>query len=155
MIFSGKEMDAFGVARCDEYAVGEIFLEREAIPKKVVGYGDITGAFSVEGIKTYKISSPMYLPDDNALLSFEAYCVKTQELKITVDVGDVQSNTEKYTCFVEIKGGGKWKRIILKSADFKGEECNKPLANFSDGRAITFSSEDDETEIPVTNILWL
>lgn len=155
MLFSGKEMDAFGVAVYDDYAVGDIFLEREAIPKQVVGYGGVTGAFSVGGIKTYKISSPRYIPDENALLSFEAYCKQSQELKITVDVGDMQNDSEKYTCFVEVNGGGKWKRIILKATDFKGETCNRPLPNFFEGRALTFKAENDEAELAVTNILWL
>lgn len=155
MLFSGKEMDAFGVAMHSGYAVGDIFLEREAIPKKVVGYGGVTGAFSVGGIKTYKISSPMYIPDENALLAFDAYSATTQQLQITVDVGDMQSEAEKYSCIVDIKGGGKWKRIILKATDFKDETCNKPLTNFYDGKALTFTAISEEDEVAVTNILWL
>ena len=155
MLFSGKEMDSFGVAHHDEYSIGDIFLEREALPKQSVGYGGVQGAFSVGGIKTYKISSPTYIPEENALLAFEAYCPQTQELKVTVDVGDIKSESERYSCFVEVKGGGKWKRIVLKASDFKGETCNKPLSNFFEGRALTFLPENDEEELAVTNILWL
>ena len=97
----------------------------------------------------------MYIPDENALLAFDAYCATTQQLQITVDVGDMQSETEKYSCIVDIKGGGKWKRIILKASDFKGETCNKPLTNFHDGKALTFTVPSEEDELAVTNILWL
>jgi dienelactone hydrolase len=155
MLFSGKEMDTFGVALNDEYSIGNIFLEREAVPKVVIGYGGVQGAFSVGGIKTYKISSPRYVPDENALLEFDAYSKETQELKITVDVGDVESESERYACITEIRGGGKWKRVILKAADFKGEICNKPLQSFALGQALTFESVNDEAEFAVTNILWL
>ena len=155
MLFSGKEMDTFGVALNDEYSIGNIFLEREAVPKVTTGYGGVKGAYSVSGIKTYKISSPMYIPDENALLEFDAYFKETGELRITVDVGDVTSESERYVCLTEVRGGGKWKRIILKAADFKGESCNKPLQSFADGRALTFQGENDGTEFAVTNILWL
>ncbi len=155
MLFSGKEMDTFGVAFNKEYSIGNIFLEREAVPKVVTGYGGVKGAFSVGGIKTYKISSPTYVPDENALLEFDAYAPETTELKIVVDVGDVENESERYVCRTEVRGGGKWKRIILKPADFKDEIYNKPLQSFAYGRALTFDCENDEIEFAITNILWL
>ena len=155
MLFSGVEMDCFGVADYKENSIGGIFLEREAVPKISVGYGGVKGAFSVGGIKTYKISAPTYIPDENALLKFDGYCRETVELKVTVDAVDGADEMERYSCLVEIKGGGKWKRIILKAADFKGESCGKPLACFSDGRALTFRCENEETDYAVTNIIWL
>lgn len=155
MLFSGKEMDCFSVAEYKDYSIADIFLERTAVPKTSVGYGGIEGAFSVGGIKTYKISSPMYVPGDNALLEFDAYFDRTDTLKVSVDVSDLERESERYTCVMEVKGGGKWKRIILKAADFKGEHCGKPLQNFSEGRALVFDCEQEETEFSITNILWL
>ncbi len=155
MLFSGKESDCFGVAYYGEYSIGDIFLEREAAPKRVQGYGGIVGAYSVGGIRTYKISSPMYVPDDNALLAFDAYCATTETLQITVETGDVESEAERYTCAVDVKGGGKWKRIILRAVDFKGELSGMPLSNFSDGRALVFDNENEEIEFAVANVLWL
>ncbi len=154
-IFSGKEMDCFGIADYKSTAVGGIFLEREAIPKVVTGYGDIAGAYSISGIKTYKISSPRYIPDENALLEFDAYFKETETLVVTIDLADVESDRERYSCEVEVKGGGKWKRIILKAADFKGETGGMPLKNFSDGRALSFKCENEDVEYAITNILWL
>ncbi len=155
MLFSGKEMDCFSVAEYKDYSIANIFLERTAVPKTSVGYGGIEGAFSVGGIKTYKISSPMYVPGDNAFLEFDAYFDRTDTLKVSVDVSDLERESERYTCLMEVKGGGKWKRIILKAADFKGEHCGKPLQNFSEGRALVFDCEQEETEFSITNILWL
>ena len=153
-IFSGQEMDIFSVATHEDYSVGEIFLEREALPKKAVGYGGIYGAYSLGGIKTYKISSPKYIPSENALLEFDVYCKNSDELDVSVVVANVHAQEEKYTCKVPVKGGGKWKRIILKAADFKGE-MGAPLQNFYDGSALLFDSFDEENEFAVTNILWL
>ena len=76
-------------------------------------------------------------------------------LKVAIDVADVEQGHERYTCFVPVKGGGKWKRIILKAGDFKGEACAAPLKNFFDGRALLFDCENEENEYAVTNILWL
>ncbi len=155
MLFSGKELDSFGVANHENYSIGGIFLEKEAMPKTSYGYGNIPGAYSVGGVKTYKISSPKYIPDENALLEFDAYSVETQSLKVTVEVADVDKKEERYTCTVGVRGGGKWKRIILRAADFKGEHSGAPLQNFFDGSALVFDCDGEEREFLITNILWL
>ncbi|MBR2442274.1 MAG: dienelactone hydrolase family protein [Clostridia bacterium] len=154
-LFSGQEMDCFGVAEYEDYSVGGIFLERDAVPKMSVGYGGINGAYSVGGIRTYKISSPRYVPEENALLEFDAYSKETQTLLVTIEVADVETEEERYSCEVAVKGGGKWKRIILKAADFKGETYGAPLANFYNGSALVFDCAEEEKEFAITNILWL
>ncbi len=154
-LFSGKEMDCFGIANYEDAAIGGVFLEKEAVPKTVVGYGDIKGAYSVGGIRTYKISSPRYVPEENALLEFDAYTSQTQLLRVSIEVADVETEEERYTCEVEVKGGGKWKRIILKPTDFKGEKCGYTLENFCLGSALVFDCAGEEQEFSITNILWL
>ncbi len=155
LLFSGRDMDCFFIAEYEGSSVGNIFLEREAVPKISKGYGGIGGAYSVGGIKTYKISSPQYIPDENAMLKFDAYSKETQELKISIEVADVEQGTERYHCTVEVRGGGKWKRIVLKAADFKGERYGAPLSNFYEGSSLAFDSAGEEKEFSVTNILWL
>ena len=155
MLFSGKEMDIFGVAEYKDYSIGNIFLEHEAVPKPVTGYGDIVGAFSVGGIKTYKISSPMFVPDENALLEFDAYLKAEDRIIVAVEVGAMEQESERYVCKCKIASGGKWKRVILKAGDFKGERSGRPLKNFAEGQALMFDCEQEETEFAITNILWL
>ena len=154
-LFAGNTSDGLSVAEYREYSIADVFLEREATPRTVVGYGGIKGAYSVGGIKTYKISSPTYIPDENAFLKFDAWLPQTEELKISVEVGDVEQDAERYTAFAEIKGGGKWKRIVLKPADFKGEKSGMPLKKFSDGKALLFDCDSEETEFAIANVLWL
>ena len=154
-LFSGKEMDCFGIAEYNDYAIGKIFLEKEAIPKTSIGYGGIEGAYSVGGVRTYKISSPRFVPEENAMLEFDAYSAEDQVLRVSIEVADVETDEERYTCEVEIKGGGKWKRIILKAADFKGENCGYTLENFCLGSALVFDCAGEEKEFSITNILWL
>ena len=72
-----------------------------------------------------------------------------------MEVADAEKAKERYTCLVEVKGGGKWKRIILSAADFKGEVSGKPLHNFFDGSALAFDCAGEEQEFSITNILWL
>ena len=155
MLFAGNENDCFGVADYKEYSIGGIFLEREAVPKMVKGYGGIQGVFSVGGIKTYKISSPMYVAEENALLAFDVYFDKDDTLYVSVEVGEMSRESERFICAVDIKGGGKWKRTVLKASDFKGEDCSKPLQNFLEGRALVFDCEREDTRFAVRNILWL
>ncbi len=155
MLFTGKEMDCFGIAEYDDYAIGGIFLERDAVPKLIKGYGEIAGAYSVGGIKTYKISSPEYVPDENALLKFDVYSKRGQTLKVAIEIADVEAVGEKYVCNVDVRGGGKWKRIMLRAADFKGESYGAPLQNFFLGSSLSFACADEEEEFAITNILWL
>ncbi len=154
-IFTGTNLDCFSIADHKKYSIGGIFLEREAVPKLLTGYGDIGGAYSLGGIRTYKISSPMYLPPENALLEFDVYSPLDQEIKVSVEVANLEKEGRLYSCLVFVKGGGKWKRIILKASDFKGGEYGIPLESFSDGSALVFDSADEEIEFGVTNILWL
>ena len=154
-LFSGKEMDCFSVAEYKDYSIGGIFLEGEAVPKMSVGYGGIRGAYSVGGVRTYKISSPKYVPEENALLEFDAYSRETQTLRVSIETAEVNTEDECYVCEVEIKGGGKWKRIILKAGDFKGDKGGRPLSNFREGSALVFHCAGEEREYAITNILWL
>lgn len=154
-LYSGDDTDTFGVAQYEDYSIGGIFLEHDAEAKVSLGYAGIQGAYSVGGIKTYKISSPKYIPDENALLEFDVYFNETDVLKVTIEVADVEQGAERYICTIPIKGGGKWKRIILKAADFKGELYGMPLQNFYEGKSLLFDSERDEVIYAVTNILWL
>ena len=154
-LFAGNTSDGLSVAEYRDYSIADIFLEREATPRTVVGYGGIKGAYSVGGIKTYKISSPTYIPDENAFLKFDAWLAQTEQIKISVEVGDVEQDAERYTAFAEIKGGGKWKRIVLEPVEFKGEKSGMPLKKFSDGKALLFDCDSEETEFAIANVLWL
>lgn len=149
LLYDGTGLDSFCVADNKEYSIGGIFLEREALPTAEKGFADIVGAYSVGGIKTYKISSPRYLPDENAFLKFDAYSEQGGVLSVAID-GDFQ----EYRCELPISKGGKWKRIVLKAEDFKEEKTGAPLSAFSLGRALSFECLDD-TKTLVTNIIWL
>ena len=154
-VFTDGNLECFSIAEHEDYSIGGIFLERSAVPKHLVGYGDIKGAYSIGGIRTYKISSPRFVPMENALLAFDVYSPQTQDIVVTIETAQVEKGDGSYSCTVPVKGGGKWKRIILKAADFKGGEYGYPLENFSDGSALVFDCADEELEFGITNILWL
>ena len=155
VIYSGGDVDCFGVAAYEDYSVAGIFLEGEAVPKRVTGYGGIGGAYSVGGIMTYRISSPRYVPDGNALLEFDIYARKDAAVKVAVDGLNEENRTERFSMMLAVRGGGKWKRTILQPGDLKGESTGSPLKSFADGQALLFDCEDEENEYAVTNILWL
>lgn len=154
VIYSGEEVDCFTILNPEQYADGGIFLESIAVPKQIEGYGKIKGAYSPGGIRTYKIGSPRYEADETALLEFDAYAQESFVLNVFIE-RSVKGNTfKKYKTSVEVKGGGKWKRNILKADDFKCEETGESLKSFSQGIALAFTS-DTPNEYAVTNILWL
>lgn len=155
VIFSGEAVDTFSVADHEEYSIGGIFLEKEAVPVIKKGYGGIPGAYSVGGIKTYKISAPKYVADEGAQLKFDVYSLVEDKVCVSVDVTGEEGSAERYTCIFNVKGGGKWKRIILSPNDFKNETLGKPLKSFAGGSALVFDSLDEENEVLVANVLWL
>lgn len=154
-VFTDGNLECFSIANHADYSIGGIFLERFAVPKHFKGYGGIEGAYSIGGIRTYKISSPRFVPPDNALLAFDVYSPQTQDIVVTIETAQVEKGDGSYVCVVPVKGGGKWKRIILKAADFKGGEYGYSLENFADGSALVFACANEEREFAVTNILWL
>lgn len=155
MLFSGDDLDCFSVSRHEDYSVAGIFLEKEATPKLVAGYGNFYGAYSLGGIKTYKIGSPRYVAKDGAMLKFDAYSRLGGTLSVGVETTDEHGGVERYFCLIPVKAGGKWKRIILEAKDFKNETYGRPLPSFSSGNALAFQSEREQDEIVVTNVLWL
>lgn len=155
VICSGGDTDCFGVASCVSSALGGVFLEDEAVPRRVEGYGKIMGTYSPAGIKTYKISSPRYVADEGAMLEFDAYSKQNNALLLTVEVAEAGGETKKYVFSVAVRGGGKWKRVIVPAKDFKNAETGEPLKSFSLGRALAFDGENEDAEFAVTNILWL
>ena len=155
VICSGEDDDCFGVADCVPSALGGIFLEDEAVVRRVEGYGQIKGFHSPAGIKTYKISSPRNVADEGALLEFDAYARTDCSLRLAVEVVGEGSRTKCYEFTTDVKGGGKWKRVIVQAKDFKNTETGEPLRSFAQGLSLSFYGENEDEEFAVTNILWL
>lgn len=152
-VVSSGEKDGFTVADCKEDAIGGIFLEKERMPEKVAGYGGIRGVYSPSGIRTYRIGSPRFRADEDAMLKMDLYAKKDVRVKISVEIGE--SRNAAYSLVVPVKGGGKWKRLLLRAEDFKDESSGVPLVAFKDGAALAIRSLDSAVEVPVTNVLWL
>lgn len=153
VLYSGDNTDCFSVAAYEEYSAAGVFLEHEAVPRLIEGYGGIKGAYSVGGIKTYKISAPRYVANEGALLEFDLYAVKTARVKVYLEISGAEG-AERFSLTLTVKGGGKWKRNVLSAAEFKSEATGASLPDFSVAQALAFDC-DEETEFAVTNILWL
>lgn len=152
-VVSSGEKDGFTIADCKEDAIGAIFLEKERMPEKVVGYGGIRGVYSPSGIRTYRLGSPRFRADEGSMLKMDVYANKDANVKISVEMGE--SRDCIYSLVVPIKGGGKWKRLLLRAEDFKEEKRGVPLTSFKDGAALAIRSLDESVKVPVTNVLWL
>jgi cephalosporin-C deacetylase-like acetyl esterase len=154
-LYAGGTAMCFTVANHSAEAVGGIFLEQEIVPRLTYGYGDIQGVYAKGGIRTYRISAPEYRPCKNDLLQFEGYSVESQILRVIVEAGDIREEEEKFTCIVPIKGGGKWKRQLLRAEDFKSDKTGFSLESFTKANALVFCCDGEEREFSITNLLWL
>lgn len=153
MLYSEKQSGGFCIEDFGSYAHGGIFLESFATPKSVEGYGGIKGAYSVGGIRTYKISSPQFMAGKGALLEFDAYARSDVKILSSVDVANGDGENKKYVAEATVRAGGKWKRVIFSPADYK-DETGAMLPEFSIGKALSFDVEEDE-EFLITNLHWL
>ena len=152
-LYSGTEENVFSVADYSQSAINGVLLEASQKPKKSVGYANITGIYAVGGVRTYRIGSPEFTPNEDAILQFEAYAKEWREMKVSVEIAGNQQ--ECYSAVVSVRGRGKWKRILLRSEDLKGEKSGTPLASFRQGGALVFSCAGEEGEFAITNVLWL
>ena len=152
-VYSGTEENVFSVADYSQSAINGVLLEASQKPKKSVGYANITGIYAVGGVRTYRIGSPEFTPNEDAILQFEAYAKEWREIKVSVEIAGNQQ--ECYSAVVSVRGRGKWKRILLRSEDLKGEKSGTPLASFRQGGALVFSCAGEEGEFAITNVLWL
>lgn len=154
-LFSGGTAMCFQVANHRAEAVGGIFLEQEIVPKLTRGYGNIQGVYAKGGIRTYRISAPEYRPGEHDLLQFEGYSAESQDLRVSVEVGSIREEEETFTCIVPIKGGGKWKRQLLRAEDFKSDVTGQSLESFAAANMLEFRCGGEEKEFSITNLLWL
>ncbi|HAC11724.1 MAG TPA: hypothetical protein DCE65_07675 [Clostridiales bacterium] len=152
-VISGGEKDGFGVADYKDESIGGIFLERESLPEIATGYGGIKGVCSSAGIRTYRISSPRFEAEEGAALKMDLYSRADTEVKITVETGDREGGG--YSVLVPVKGGGKWKRVILRPEELKDEKTGAPLKSFSEGVSIAIRPQNEDVKVPVANVLWL
>lgn len=155
VIFSGGATDCFGVANCVSSALGGIFLEADVVPRRVTGYGNLQGVYSPAGLKTYKISSPSNIAEENALLKFDAYSKQNVTLVLMIEVVERYGESKRYQYVCDVAGGGKWKRIIVHAKDFKNAMTGEPLQSFANGLSLSFRAVETDVEFAVTNILWL
>ena len=154
-LYAGGKPQCFNVADHRAEAVGGVFLEQEIVPTLTRGYGDIQGVYAKGGIRTYRITAPEYVPSQNDLLQFEGYSKESQALRVSVETGDIREAEERFTCIVSIKGGGKWKRQLLRAEDFKSEVTGQSLVSFTQAKALVFCCDGEEKEFSITNLLWI
>ena len=154
LMYSGKAADCFTVTNHSENAVGGIFLENEIVPSLTTGYAGIKGIYAKGGVRTYRINAPQYQPQGDDFLQFEGYSAEDQELRIVVEVGDIRAEEERFVANAFIKGGGKWKRVVLSPSDFKSVETGMSLKSFSLASALVFDGEENK-EFSITQVVWL
>lgn len=151
-VISSGEKEDFSVADCKNNSVGGIFLEKEIMPETASGYGGIAGVCSPAGIRTYRIGSPRFCSEEGAALKADAYSREDTSVKITVET---EEDDGAYSAAFAIKGGGKWKRLILRAEEFKKQTTGEPLKSFCSGVALVVRSEEGKEPVLITNLLWL
>lgn len=143
--------DSFTIDRFNRNVLADCFLDNSVAPVKLIeGPFGIKGLYSAYGLKLFRISAARYKPEENALLKFDIYSPQPIVLQINIAVLK-DGKYDRFTCNLRSIGGEYWCDHVLNAKDFKNS-VNKPLAQLSAARYITFYSDD---EFCVNNLIWL
>ncbi len=151
ILYSAEQgTDGFSVFRNRAEAIADCFtnsLHGGAEVKN--GFGGIPGISCKVGLVSYRVSEPRFEPSYGAAFKFDAYCERDAKLTVVFYM-DMEEEIE-YSCTMHVSGGGKWKKFVCESQDFKSKTGNA-LPDFSSVVSVVFLSEDD---VLLNNILWL
>lgn len=141
--FIGYRNRAQAIADCFVSAEGGEAIELAA------GYGGITGITSSDGLISYRVGDRRYSAPEGAMLGFHAFSMEDAQIKAVIFC-DGEEKTG-YLADVALQGGGTWKRIILKSTDFK-TETGVPLPDFSGAVSLLFLAHKG---VLFNQVIWL
>lgn len=143
--------DSFTMDKYDNNVVADCFLDNSIKPIRLVNgpYG-IKGVYSSYGLRSYRLGTERYRPYSGAIIKFDAYAQASALLTVTIAVLQ-EGKADRYVCGIALPGGEEWTACDLSAKDFKND-VGKPLAHFSDGAYITFSSPN---LFCINNFLWL
>jgi len=131
-------------------AIADCFIEHtDADVKLCTGYGGIVGASCKRGIVCYRVGDPGFEPPHGAVFAFEAYAFRDTTLNVIFYV-DAEEK-KGFSCTLRVTGGGKWKRFVCESSEFKSE-TGVSLSEFGSTVSVVFLGEDD---VLVNHVIWL
>ncbi len=140
----------FSVFRRRAGSIADCFADTSSAKVELKeGYGGILGVCCSPDVISYRVSEPKYEPPQGASLAFDAYSPECTTLCVTF-YKDAEEE-KGYTVQVPLEGGGKWKKIVLDSRDFK-TETGSSLSGFEGVMSVVFSAPDDAL---ITNLIWL
>ncbi len=152
VIYSNRdELNGFSAYRRRARSVADCFMDGASSALRLLpGYGGIEGLDVSEGLISYRVSEPGYEPPEGASFLFDAYSADGATLKIIFYL-DAEEKAG-YSFETRVDAGGKWKSILLSSADLKSE-TGAPLPDYSGVVSVVFLCEDGDAL--VNNLLWI
>ena len=113
------------------------------------GYGGIVGVNTANGVISYRVSEPRFVPSEGACFQLDAYSAIGGVLTIIFYTDDDEQKGFSYTA--DVPAGGRWKNFILKNTDFKSD-TGSPLPDFSEAVSVVFLGDGN---ILINNLKWL
>lgn len=153
ILYSSKNgTDSFTLDRYDNNVLADCFLDNSVRPVRLVdGPSGVKGVYSSYGLRLYRLHDPMYRPQGNAMLKFDAYAQAPAVLDVSVYVVRKDGSRERFSGEVELSGAEEWVPCVLGAKDLKNEE-GKPIGSLGDGAYITFRSGN---LFCINNLLWI
>lgn len=140
--------DGFYVADPCSVAIGGIFFTDSIMsPQIVTKAKGIKGIYSVQGLTTYRINSPMYAPKKGDVLKLDVYCDVTSEITFTIEDA-TDGETYKHSQSVL---GGVWQSVILESKLFKTVGGNQ-LSDYAHNLRLCINCD---VQYAINNVMWL
>ncbi len=141
----------FSVYRNRALSVADCFADFTKNEAEIrVGYGGIAGISCKTGLVSYRVSEPRFEPLRGAAFKFDAYCA-ADDAELTVCFYSDNEEEKGYFCTYHVPAGGKWKKYVCESGDFKSQ-TGVPLSDFEGVVSVVFYSEKD---VLINQIIWL
>lgn len=148
-VLYNDKVDASGifVAKNDGGISGVFYPEALELPQLVTKAFGVNGLYSEHGLSTLRMNSPKYQPNENNMLSVDAFC--DVSIDLTFIIKDMSTGEEYFNILSVV--GGVWQNLILQSTDFKTVN-GATLDNFTGAYKFSITCP---IGFAVNNIMWL
>ena len=137
LIYSGK-IGLNGLTFIDDETSVGLFADKKV--EEIAGPDDIIGAYSADGLKSYKLSDEEFSLTDASILKFDVFAKEYCPLTLTLYEDCNDGSVKKYTESIEFKAENIWQNALVKISEFKSE-LGQPVRNYDKITAVSIRSD--------------
>ncbi|MGN0812805.1 MAG: hypothetical protein ACI4MQ_04755 [Candidatus Coproplasma sp.] len=139
--------ESFSPENCSANSIGGLFLSGDEVMPHVINVCGLDGVYSVCGLKTQRIMSPQFMPDEESILKFDI--CSGEDTSVTVKL-TTKFLREEYVATFNIIGG-VWQSMIIEPKILKNK-FGASLSSFVECESVSVNAEG---KFALNNLMWL